>query len=361
MDTLQTTSTQMNSTQPNSFQPAGRGPSILDIAREAQVSPATVSRVLNGPARVKGDKAQRVLEVVDRLNFKLNSNTFARNLLAGRLRAVGVIIPVLHDEFFGTIITGIEERLRAGGVHLLCALGQENGDEELIALETILKGRPDGVIAFADWLPDAPLIELERSGVPVVLLNRSVPELARHCLRLDNELGGRLATEHLLGLGHRRIAHVTGSFDRLDVRERYAGYHAALRKAGAVPEEVLELTGVWAEEIEGGRAAVKRLFQRTTFTAVFAANDWLALGVVQGLRDLGLRVPEDVSVVGFDNRRVTELSAPALTVIDFPRLEMGHLAAEHLLSLLDGLNTPPLPLLTPRLIARASTTRPPDA
>lgn len=336
-----------------------RETSITDIAREAQVSPATVSRVLNGTARVNTDKAARVMEAVNRLNFRPNSNTFARNLLAGKLRAVGVIIPVLHDEFFGTIITGIEERLRARGVHMLCSLGQENGAEELAALETLLMGRPDGLIVFADWLPDAALIELEVSGVPVVVLNRSIPELARHCLRLDNIQGGELATRHLLDLGHTRVAHITGSLDRLDVRERYAGYHAALRAGGGVIDDALELTGVWAEEIEGGRAAVKRLHQRTSFTAVFAANDWLALGAVQGLRDLGLRVPEDVSVVGFDNRRVTELSAPAMTVIDFPRLQMGQLAAEHLLAILDGSPAPPLPLLTPRLLVRDSTAPPP--
>ncbi|GHF53684.1 LacI family transcriptional regulator [Deinococcus metalli] len=336
-----------------------RETSITDIAREAQVSPATVSRVLNGTARVTPEKAARVMEAVNRLNFRLNSSTFARHLLAGKLRAVGVIIPVLHDEFFGTMITGIEERLRAHGVHMLCALGQENGPDELTALETLLKGRPDGVIAFADWLADAALIDLDASGIPVVVLNRSIPELAPHCLRLDNALGGDLATRHLLELGHTRVAHITGSFDRLDVRERYAGYHAALRAGGGTIDDRLEVTGVWAEEIEGGRAAVKRLHRRTDFTAVFAANDWLALGAVQGLRDLGLRVPEDVSVVGFDNRRVTELSAPAMTVIDFPRLQMGQLAADHLLAILAGEPVLPLPLLTPRLMIRGSTGPPP--
>ena len=326
------------------------------------MSPATVSRVLNGTAKVKPDKAQRVLEVVDRLNFKSTSNTFARNLLSGRLRAIGVIIPVLRDEFFGTIVTGIEDRLRARGVHLMCAIGQENGEDELAALETLLKGRPDGLIAFADWLPDQPLLDLAASGFPVVLLNRSLPELANHCLRLDNVLGGTLATDHLLDLGHTRIAHITGALDRLDVRERYTGYRSALRTRGVAPEELLEVASesTWAQEIEGGRDAVKRLLNRTAFTAVFAANDWLALGTVQGLRDAGLRVPEDVSVVGFDNRRVTELSAPPLTVIDFPRLEMGRLAADHLLTLLDGEPVAALPLLKPQLIVRASTAPPAD-
>lgn len=328
---------------------------IQTVAQAAGVSPATVSRVLNGSARVSSEKIEAVRQAIRHFGYK--ANPFARSLLAGSLQAVGVLVPNLKDEFYGALVTSIERQLRAHGLHMMCSLGHDDAAEEERALEIFRERELDGLILLADHLPDAALLDLASRKVPVVLMNRSLPELARHCVRLNNALGGYLATKHLIDLGHTRIAHVTGPLNRLDTRERLDGYRKALREAKLPYDEALAVSiqGVeWGRE--AGRDATLRLLARTSFSALFAENDWLAIGALQALREKERNVPEDVSVVSFDNRSVAEVTAPSLTTIDFPKVEMGQRAADHLIALVRGEEPESLPILQPHLVVRDSTT-----
>lgn len=333
------------------------GPSqitIQDVARAAGVSPATVSRVLNGTAGVKPEKIEKVRAALAQFGYK--ANPFARSLLSEGLKVVGVLVPNLQDEFYGSIVTAIEKTLRAQGLQMMCALGHDDVQAEQEALSMLLERGLDGLILLADHLPDALLLDLKTRKVPFVLLNRSIPEVAEHCLRVDNFQGGHQATRHLLDLGHTRIAHLTGPLNRADTLGRYNGYLQALRDAGLEMDEALVLYAQddnWS--IEAGEAMTERLLARTSFTAIFTANDPLAVGALKVLHRKGFRVPEDISIVGFDNRSISSWVSPALTVMDYPKYRMGETAATHLIQMMSGQPTAPLPLLPLERIEREST------
>ncbi|MDX2006187.1 MAG: LacI family DNA-binding transcriptional regulator [Meiothermus sp.] len=327
---------------------------ILDIAREAGVSPATVSRVLNGTAGVRADKAERVRAVIARHNYR--PNPFARGLLGQQTGVFGVLVPQLEDEFYGKIVTGVERELRREGMHLLCSLGHDDPGEEAQALELFRERQVDGLILLADQIDDAAILRQMEQRVPLVLINRLIPELEPHCLRLDNVRGGYDATRHLLDLGHRRIAHIAGPLERPGARERLDGYRTALREAGLEPLEWLVVESEFSED--GGYLACKRLLGRGEFTALFAGNDQLALGAIAALREAGLEVPATVSVIGFDDRTLARFCFPALTTLHYPMLEMGARAARHLLALLRGEGPPALSRLRPELVVRSSTSAP---
>ena len=324
---------------------------IHDIAHAAGVSTATVSRVINGSAGVKSDKAERVQSVIERLGYK--PNPFARSLLGQGSKAIGVLVPQLEDEFYGKIVTGLERRLRTEGLHVMVSLGHNDPNDERDALETFRARQVDGLILLANRLPDAALLELNETHVPVVLVNRFLPELAPHCVRLDNVRGGYKATEHLISLGHTRIAHITGSLERPGSRERLEGYRAALRDAGLERDDALVVEGDFSED--GGLVATERVLKRTNFSAIFAASDRLALGALVALREAGLEVPREVSLIGYDDRSVARFTSPPLSTMHYPMLEMGAQAADHLIALLRGETPPPLPLLEPALVVRSSS------
>jgi LacI family transcriptional regulator len=332
---------------------------IIDVARAAGVSPSTVSRVLNGTTRVDADKAARVHAAVAEMGYV--PNAFARSLLGHAGRSVGVLVPQLADEFYGRVVTGIEDALKQGGYHMICSLGHDDREVEAAAIAMFLESRVAGLVLFSDHVPVRDILGLARAGHPIVLINRVVPELAAHAIRIDNVYSGALATHHLLALGHTRIAHVAGPLGRAGARERLEGYHQALRDHGIERDDRLVFEGDFTEE--GGREAVVRALaararQNVDFTAVFAANDRMAAGAIAAIREAGLSVPDDVSVVGFDNSAISRFTFPTLTTIDYPVTTMGRQAAEHLLHLITGGDPPPLPLIQPRLVERDSTRAP---
>jgi LacI family transcriptional regulator len=336
---------------------ASEAHTIHDIARAAGVSIATVSRVINGSAGVRAEKVQRVREVIARFNYQ--PNPFARSLLAGSSGAVGVLVPGLDDEFYGSIVTGLEGRLREHGLQVTVALGHDDAEDEARAVAGFRSRQVDGLIVLAHRLSDAALIALHDDSLPTVLVNRFIPELGAHCLRLDNRHGGLAATRHLVALGHGRIAHISGPLERAGARERLDGYRAALREAALPIEDALCVESDFSEA--GGERAVARLLGRTAFSAVFAASDRIAVGALAGLRAAGVAVPTAVSVVGFDDRLIGRYSAPSLTTMHYPMHEMGARAADHLVARLRGETPPALPVLEPQLVVRASSAAPSDA
>ncbi|HET9768903.1 MAG TPA: LacI family DNA-binding transcriptional regulator [Thermoanaerobaculia bacterium] len=339
-------------------------PSIYEVARAAGISVATVSRVLNDKGPVRAETRQRVLEAVERLGYVPHSA--ARSLSTRRTMSIGVLLPDMHGAFFGEIVRGIDLAARAAGYHLLVS-GSHSDAAETAALLQTLHGRVDGLILMTPALGHAWLDKVLPRRVPVVLLNPRGEAAAgdddtagRHdSLRIDNRLGARLAVEHLIGLGHRSIAFVGGPADNADAAERLAGYREALEQGGLPIVPRLEMAGDFGEE-SGLRAGAKMAALMPHPTAIFAANDAMAIGCLAAMRERGLRVPEDVSLVGFDDVPIARYLTPALTTVQVPIAELGKQAMARLLAAVDGRPSHPEggpmhTVIAPTLAIRAST------
>ncbi len=333
--------------------------SIYEVARIAGVSVATVSRVLNGKGPVREDTSRRVLSAIESLGYVPHSA--ARSLSTRRTMNIGVLLPDVHGEFFSEIVRGIDLSARAAGYHVLVS-GSHSDLEETAAVLQALHGRTDGLILMtpgmgAEWLDR----HLPRR-LPAVLLNHSRPGGAHDSIEIDNRRGAQLAVEHLLALGHRRIAMLCGPLDNHDAAERLASYREALAAKGLSPDPTLELPGDFGEEsgFAAGRA-LARLTPRPT--AIFAANDAMAIGCLAALREQGLAIPGDLSLVGFDDIPIARYLTPALTTVSVAIARLGGLAMERLLAVIaSGDSAPEQPprheVVTPTLALRASTAAP---
>ncbi len=334
--------------------PPGAGKVTLEmVAQMAGVSPSTVSRILNGTAVVSDDKRQAVEHAIATLGFV--PNPVARGLAGGRTLSVGVVTQAIDSPFYGGALRGIEDELSNAGYSPLFVSGHWNAAHEARCIDVLRSRRVDGIIVLTGRLSDAALSTLA-SSMPVVVTGRSLQAPGLASLSFDNFEGGRLATHHLLQLGHRRIAFITGDTRHPDAKERQRGYRAALAAAGVAHDPTLVLTGQYTED--SGRLAVERLLDsRAPFTAIFAANDQMAFGASLGLHRRRLRVPQDVSLVGFDDVAGALFSIPPLSTVHHPVVELGQIAAKAMLQLLAGA-VPELALPGPRFIVREST-RPP--
>ena len=305
-----------------------RTPSIYEVARQAGVSVATVSRVLNGKGPVRTETRQRVLDAVAALDYVPHSA--ARSLSTRRTMSIGVLLPDMHGAFFSELVRGIDLAARAAGYHLLVS-GSHSDQAETAAVLQALHGRVDGLILMTPALRGGSSLRASLPRrVPVVLLNDHGNGDGHDTLRIDNRHGARLAVEHLLALGHRAVAFIAGPPDNADALERLRGYREALRAHGIAAPTRLELAGDFAEE-SGMRAGerIARLDPRPT--AVFAANDAMAIGCLAALREHGLNVPKDVSLVGFDDIPIARYLTPALTTVQVPIAELGRQAVRRLL------------------------------
>ncbi len=320
------------------------------VATSAGVSAATVSRILNGTAIVSDDKRAAVDEAIARLGFV--PNPVARGLAGGRTLSVGVVTQAIDSPFYGGALRGIEDTLGAAGYSPLFVSGQWSAVHEARCIDTLRSRRVDGVIVLTGRLTDAALAATARE-LPVVVTGRTMKAPNLVALDFDNFEGARLATHHLLSLGHRRIAFIAGDLKHSDGKERLRGYRSALEAAGLRYEPGLVMPGNFTEA--SGLAAVERLIDsRESFTAIFAANDQMAFGAGLGLHRRKLRVPADVSLVGFDDLASAVYSIPPLTTVHHPVGELGQLAAQAMLQLLAG-EAPTLALPAPRLVVREST------
>lgn len=302
---------------------------IKDVARAAGVSVATVSRVFNDSAPVTTDTRERVEAAAVRLGY--SAHGAARSLITSRTSTVGVLLPDLHGEFFSEIIRGIDQAAQRRGYHLLVS-SSHNNRSELEAAVRAMRGRVDGVIVMAPTNDMRASVQGIASRFPLVLLSDTAAPGDYDALGVANRQGGIDATRHLLGLGHRRIAIVRGPDHNHDAADRLDGYLAALDEAGVPRDRALELPGDFTES--SGHAAAERLLRRGRRpTAIFAANDATAIGVLSALHDRGVRVPEDVAVVGFDDIPTARYITPALTTIRVDICGLGARAATRLLQL----------------------------
>ncbi len=322
---------------------------IRDVARRAQVSVASVSRVLNGFEKVSDNTRQRVAEAVKALGYV--PHAAARSLSMARTHSIGVVLPDLHGEFFSEIVRGMD-RVAGERGYLLLLSSLHSGDRIGTSALRALRGRVDGALVMAPHLTDEELAETLPPGVPVVLLNTRSRTAPHTSITLDNAAGATAVAEHLLALGRRRIVQIAGPADNADAAERAAAFGAAMaRESGAKLETV---RGDFSEE--SGEAAIQTVLgTERRFDALFAANDNMAIGALQALRRAGLRVPEDVAVAGFDD--VPMARHLGLTTVCVRIAELGRKGLTVLLDAIEGKGRSPDILHPVELIVRDTTGR----
>lgn len=330
---------------------------IREVAELAGVSIATVSRVLNGRGDVSPETRELVSTIIREQGYSANRS--ARSLSAGRTGLVGVLVPLVFPAYFSAILSGAAEALAEQDLRVVLSPTGHEHDREVSLLDRMMHGLTDGALII---LPEESSEELERlqnEGYrfvvidPLEPLNERIPSVsAAHASGADQ------AMKHLLGLGHRRIAAITGPRGWVATEDRRRGYHAALAEAGIPADRTLEVEADF-EIDDGHKAAEKLLDLAEPPTAIFAFNDNIAIGVIQAARARGVHVPEDLSVVGFDDVEHATIVSPALTTVRQPLAEMGRTAVSLLTRLLERQRFETLHVeLATRLVVRESTAPP---
>lgn len=302
-------------------------PTIRDVARASNVSIATVSRVFNNSPLVSGDTRQRVVDAAARLGYWPNG--IARSLITSRTHTLGALLPDLHGEFFSEVIHGIDQASRQKGFHLLVSRSSSDA-RELSAVLRSMRGRVDGLLVMAPDVDARGALEQVAGNIPTVLLNPEARVARCDSVAVANVEGAYAVVRHLVGLGHRRIATITGPERNIDARQRLEGWRRALREVGIEPGPALEVRGDFTEP-SGYDAALELLAREPRPTAVFVANDYMAIGALGALQDTGVRVPEDLAVAGFDDIPMARYLTPPLTTVHVDMLELGQQAVHLLL------------------------------
>jgi DNA-binding LacI/PurR family transcriptional regulator len=328
-------------------------PTITDVARRAGVSKSLVSLVMRGADHVSPGRREAVHKAATELGYR--PNAMARSLVQRRTHLVGVMVSDLHNPFFADIVAGIQDQAVRTGYKVLVNTGNRAALREADAMETLLQLRADGIILAGPVLEDD-IILAASAEVPIVLVGREARGPAVDSITNDDHAGAEIAVEHCVSLGHRRIAHIDAGHGA-GAPDRRRGYEAAMKRLG-LSRSTLVVSGNFTEE-GGHSGCLLLLAQRPRPTAIFAANDLAAIGALNAIEESGLKVPDDVSLVGYDNTSLAALRHISLTTIHQPRLEMGQLALSTLLERVDHDRTEPRRiLLSPRLVVRASTAPP---
>ena len=292
---------------------------IRDVAREAGVSVATVSRVLNDSGPVSEAARARILDIAKRLRYA--PNEAARTLISSRTSTLGVILPDLHGEFFSEVIRGLDQAAKASGYHLLVS-GSHNDCAETAAALRAMRGRVDGLVLMAPDANTAGVAAGIPDGVPVVLLNCPTVDGRADSIEIDNYGGAYAMVQHLAGVTRRDVAVIAGTPNNRDAAERLRGYRDALRDIGIEPCPEWELAGGFTEA-SGYEAARRFLALRQRPPALFASNDSMAIGALSALHEAGMHVPNDVAVGGFDDIPMARYTSPPLTSVRVPMGELG--------------------------------------
>ena len=317
---------------------------IRDVARRARVSVASVSRALNNLANVSEHTKARVADAVRELGYVPHAG--ARSLSLARTNAIGVVLPDLHGEFFSEIVRGMDKEASSRGYLLLLSNMHSGSGQSANALRA-LRGRVDGMIVMAPHLSAGELAEALPARTPAILVNTSIG--GPNEIRLDNAAGARAVAAHFLERGRKRIVHIAGAEGNVDAKEREVAFREALKDKG-VRLEVVQ--GDFTEE--SGEAAIRSLLGTGTgFDAIFAANDMMASGALQALRDAGIAVPSEVALAGFDD--IPLAKHIGLTTVRVRIAELGQRAVERLIAVIEGDATPGEELHSPELVIRTTT------
>ncbi|MFT3850605.1 MAG: LacI family DNA-binding transcriptional regulator [Propionivibrio sp.] len=296
---------------------------IRDVARHAGVGVGTASRVISGRGSVSKDAIERVNAAVAELGFR--PSEIARALSSMSAGLVGVYVPDFHGAFFGPFLQTISHELRTCHRRMAVANGFGDGDERTQAIagvEFLVERECDGILVFSNHLHDDDFHAIHRQQPKLAIINRHVPGLEENCFFVDHHIGGALAARALLSHGHRRFAVIGGPDSALDNVWRLDGFFAVLAEEGIARDSVPVLDGGFS--FEGGQQAAQIFIDRhETFSALFCANDEMAMGAMSCLQENGVVVPRDVSVVGYDNTVMSAYTAPRLTTVSIPMREMG--------------------------------------
>jgi LacI family transcriptional regulator len=328
---------------------------LKDIARALGVSVATVSRALTDSPDVSAETKEKVWATAEAFNYL--PNLMARSLRSRRSKVVGVIVENVSHEFGAQIVRGIHDQLVRSGYQMLLSSGGSGADDERTAVATLLERSVDGLIVAdaVHHLAEAPAPELSNGRIPIVFINRRLgaPGAASY-VEPDDIHGGYVATEHLVGHGHRRIAFIAGPPDWQPSWDRLHGYRRALTDYHLPYDASLVAWGDWT--LESGYAATRELLERPEPpTAIFVANDVMAAGAIDATRGCGLTLPDDLALVGYDGREMSRYLRPPLTTVTKPTYELGRAASNILIDRIMKLGGSPTALaVRGRLIYRAS-------
>jgi LacI family transcriptional regulator len=303
---------------------------IKDVAREAKVSVASVSRALNGAGGVTTATEQRIREAAARLRYVPHGA--ARSLITRRTHTIGALLPDLHGEFFSELIRGIDQQARARGLHLLVSSSHDGLDDAAAALRA-MQGRVDGIVILSSRVDEAFLEANLPEELPAVLLNSPLKDGAHAVLNIDNFAGTYAMVRHLLDAGHRRVAFISGPRGNFDAQQREQGFRAAM--AELRPGESPRIVAGDFTEPSGYRAGRELLAQKSRPHAVFAANDMMAVGCLQAFKEAGLDVPGDIALAGFDDIPIARYVTPPLSTVRVRIADLGRNAMDLLAELME--------------------------
>jgi DNA-binding LacI/PurR family transcriptional regulator len=329
--------------------------SIKDIARVARVSHPTVSRAIRHSPLVKRETAEKIREIANKMGYR--PNAVARGLVTRRTNTLGVVVTTIADPFIGEVVSGIEETANERGFSVFLANSNADPAREIKVVQSFQERRVDGILVAASRVGALYAPMLSRLKVPIVLINNQHPEEFVDSVVIDNVAASMKAVQYLIQLGHRRIAYMGDQFGLQSETERFAGYREALSQANCpfIPELVVQADG----RPEGGGFAMEMLLAAPNPpTAVFCYNDMSAIGAMSRIRSHGLHVPQDISIVGFDDLFIASYTDPPLTTVQQPKRAMGRMATEILLKILQEPNYQAKIKMKGELIVRESTAPP---
>jgi LacI family transcriptional regulator len=302
---------------------------MRDVAGRAGVSVTTVSHVINETRPVSDELRRRDSAAMDELGYQ--PNRLARSLRRGQTHTIGMIIPDSANPFFAEVARGVEDTSFENGYSLILCNSDGDLDKELLYTNVLVEKRVDGILFVAAGLSTDRILDLQTQKTPLVVVDRDLPDAAVDSVLTDNALGGWLATRHLIELGHRRIACITGPSDVTPSADRVTGYRQAMSEEGIPVDEALIVKGDFQYD-SAYRASLQLLQIEDPPTAVFACNDLMAVAVMRAALEQGWQIPGDLSVVGFDDVRLAAFANPPLTTIAQPKYEIGVVAAKMLLA-----------------------------
>jgi len=332
---------------------------ITDVAAEAGVHPSTVSRVLTGHAAstIRPATRDRILAAAERLGYR--PSALARSLRLKRTLTLGMLVPDITNPFFSSIIKGAEDAARERGYNLILCNSEDQPDREATYLRVLRERQVDGLFIASSQMADDTIAELREEAFPFVLLNRATQSTEDLAVVVDNYAASVEVVAHLAALGHRRVGHIAGPQNTTTGVDRREGYRAGVLALGLADDPELVVEADAFSEEAGYRALGIMLAGSARPTAVFAANDLIAIGMLQRLRKIGTRVPGDLSIVGFNDIPLAGLLEPALTTVRVPQLDMGIAGARLLIDRIEGRPIGAVRLTLPtELVIRASSAAP---
>lgn len=322
---------------------------IYDVAKIAGVSPSTVSRYLNRTSYIAKDKVDAIEKAIYESGFKPKERKAQPK--TKRNMKIGVVAPSFDTPYVSRILFGMEQKMHNHSYDIIIETTNWEVERESLEMKDLIDRNVDGLIIVGGELNENEIVEIV-GKTPTLLMCRRGKGLLP-LINVDNEMGGYIATNHLVQQGHRKILHVAGYDYNIDGQQRYNGYLRSLESAGIAIDDAMVIEGGFESKLSYDNT-LKAIQQGIAFSAIFAANDLSAFGVIQALHQKGLRVPEDISVIGFDDLPISEYFIPRLTTVRQPFAEMGEIAIRYLLDLLSG-NIPQYDIPPVEVVTRKST------